>query len=150
MNRTIRAVSRAKAAKSRISSSFVPRSSTTFTFNGDKPTDSATSMASSTVRRSPRRRIDSNRSARNESQLTLTRVSPALASDEACRASSILAHEGLATGEAERRNAEIAGHAGHADNLVEIEKFRPGKKRHPFFGHAVDAAQIAAVGHRDA
>ena len=57
MNRTMRPVSRAKEAKSRISSSFWPRSSTTLTLSGVRPAFSAASMASRTTSRFPRRRI---------------------------------------------------------------------------------------------
>ena len=80
MKRTMRPVSRAKDAKSRISSSLLPRRRTTLTLRGISPAASAASIELSTVAKSPRRRIDSNRSARNESQLTLTLLSPASAS----------------------------------------------------------------------
>ena len=60
------------------------------------------------------------------------------------------AHQRLATGEPDGGDPEGSGHPCHPDDLVEREQGRPGQERHAFLGHAVDAAQVAPVGDRDA
>ena len=113
------------------------------------------------------------RSARRESQLMFTRRRPAAASASAWAASSMplvvsarssnpraarpgdqlgepFPHQRLAAGEPDRGDPEAPGHAGHPDDLVEREQLGPGQEGHPLLGHAVGAAEIAAIGHRDA
>ena len=174
MNRTIRPVSRAKAAKSRISSSLRPRTSTTFTLSGASPAASAASMAARTTARSPRRRIAANRSARSESQLTFTRRSPAppAAGRRVAPAASRWwswrgrrsprSPVGPRDRDSPRRTSgsppvsrtevtpSAAGHRRHPDDLVEGEQCSAGQEGHAVLGHAVDAAEVAPVGDRDA
>ena len=173
MNRTMRPVARAKAAKSRISSSLWPRSSTTFTFSGVSPAASAASMARRTSLRTPRRRMAAKRSGRRESQLTLTRRRPAEASFRAMPASSVpLVVTARSSNPSADSRATSTGsplrtsgsppvmrsavtprlRATRATRVISsnVRSSVLAEEREALLGHAVDAAQVAAIGDRDA
>jgi hypothetical protein len=60
-------------------------------------------------------------------------------------------HRGLAAGEADAVDAEaLDQHPGDALDLLEGEQLVAGQPLHPLLGHAVGAAEVAAVGDRDA
>ena len=60
-------------------------------------------------------------------------------------------HGRLAAGEADRLDAEpLDEHPGDPLDLLEGEDLGPGQPRHALLGHAVGAAEVAAVGDRDA
>ncbi len=63
---------------------------------------------------------------------------------------NIFAQQGLAAGEADLANAKLRGDAGHAGDLLERQDLRFGQKLHAFLGHAVEAADVAAVRDADA
>ena len=143
------------------------------TLRGVKPAFSAAAIASRTTSSCPRRRMAANRSGRSESQLTLTRRSPAAASSSATLASSVplvvMARSSNPTAESRpmsdgsplrtsgsppvMRRAETPrplATLGQSCDFVERQQFVLRQEGEPFFGHAVDAAQIAAIGHRNA
>ena len=61
-----------------------------------------------------------------------------------------LAHERLPAGDPHCGHTEAPGHASHPRDLVEREELVHAEEREPRLGHAVDAAQVAAIGDRDA
>ena len=172
MNRTMRPVSRAKPARSMISSSLTPAITTTLTFTGASPACSAASIASSTVASTPRRRIaakrvrlqrvaadvDAHETGRGECRCQageavpvrghgqIRETDPAEPGDKVGDAGP---HERLAAGEAQRVDPEIVRDRGNPLDLLEGEDLGPWYPGDALFGHAVDAAQVAAVGHRD-
>ena len=83
MNRISMLLSRPYATRSRISSSFAPRSTTTFTFIGVNPTNCASAMPANTFTNSSRRVMAKKRSAFRLSRLTLIRSRPASRSSRA-------------------------------------------------------------------
>ena len=58
----------------------------------------------------------------------------------------VFAQRGLATGELEVGHADIPGGGGHRDDVVGAQQVLMIVERHAVVGHAVDAAQVAAVG----
>ena len=62
----------------------------------------------------------------------------------------VASQQRLAAGEAERADAESGGHLGDLDDLVGGEDARAGEPFVALLGHAIGAAQLAAVGERDA
>ena len=60
-----------------------------------------------------------------------------------------LAHQGLAAGDAQLPHAEADEGVAEPVELLERQELRLGQELH-VLGHAVDAAEVAAVGHRDA
>lgn len=57
----------------------------------------------------------------------------------------------LAAGEPQAGEPEaLDAHPGHPLQLLEAEQVLPGQPPHPLLGHAVGAAEVAPVGHRDA
>ena len=69
------------------------------------------------------------------------------AGDEAVQ---VAAHERLTTGDADRPHADRRGGVHDLDDLFVAEQFIAAQPVETRFGHAVDAAQIALVGDRDA
>src|SRR5215218_10101090 len=60
-------------------------------------------------------------------------------------------HGGLATGQADAVDGEaLHEHPGQPLDLLEVEQLVAREPAHPFLGHAVGAAEVAAVGDRDA
>lgn len=60
-----------------------------------------------------------------------------------------LAHERLASGHAQLADAKLDETRAQAVELLEGQQFRLRQERH-VLRHAVDASEIAAIGHRDA
>ena len=174
MNRTMRPVSRAKAAKSRISSSLRPRTRTTLTLSGESPAASAASMAARTVAElapptdraeplgaqrvtadvhPPQPRCQRTGSAASASSIpfvVMARSSNPSAARRPTRTGRPLRTSGSPPVSRIDDTPSLHGHPGHPDDLVEGEEVRVGEEGHPLLGHAVDAAQVAAVGDRDA
>ena len=148
------------------------RSATTLTLSGTNPADSAASMAARTMASSPRRRIWAKRCGWSESQLTFTRCNPApgqsggvsgqrrpvggkgdvVKADRrqlAHQFDQATAHERLSTSQPQRAHAQRTRHPGHPGYLVKGQDLVSGPERYTFFGHAVDAAQVAPVRDRD-
>ena len=155
------------------SSSFTPASRTTLTLSGVSPAASAASMAFRTTARSPRRRIWAKRSGRNESQLMLTRIRPASASGRATatkpvplvvramsskptapswRTSSTIPLRTRGSPPVRRTDMTPSPNATrcHACYLLEGEDLLAGPEGDTLLGHAVHAAKVAAVRHREA
>ena len=62
----------------------------------------------------------------------------------------VAAHQRLAAGNAELRDAQRRGHAHETLDLFEAEDLLAFGVLHALFRHAVEAADIAAVGNADA
>ena len=61
----------------------------------------------------------------------------------------VFADQRLAAGEADAAHADLGGRAHDLGDLLIAEDFRLVDPRQAFFGHAVDAAQVAAIRYRD-
>ena len=126
------------------------------------------------MRSKPVRRVMvSKRSRRSVSRLTVTRMSPAAlrsaANSARCRPLVVRARSSgpsagqqaderddaaprqrLAARQPEAPDARGHGRAGDRGDLLVAQHVGHGDERHARFGHAVDAAQVAAVRDRDA
>ena len=164
---------RAKEAKSRISSSFWPRRRTTLTLRGVRPAFSAASMAfEHDIQLSPpayvgepigpqriTTHVDPPQSGRGQlfghfassvPLVVMARSSNPTAESRLIERWQALADQRFAAGDAERGDAETLRHPGQPGDLVERQQLLLRQEGEPFLGHAVDAAQIAAIGHRNA
>jgi hypothetical protein len=56
------------------------------------------------------------------------------------------ANQRLPSGDPDFVDASFYGQSGQAHDLLIGEDFRMSELRHPFFGHAVTAAKVAAIG----
>ncbi len=65
------------------------------------------------------------------------------------QAHDVAPHQGLAAGQAQLAHTEAHEGGAQPVELLEAEDFRLRQKSH-VFGHAIDAAEVAAVRHRDA
>ena len=108
MNRSSTPLVRPKAAKSRISSSLSPRTTTQLTFTGSRPAARAASMPASTCVEGVAAGDGAKRSGRSESQEMLMRRSPARAR------SAAMMGEGGAVGGHGQVHAEVGQAAGPA------------------------------------
>jgi hypothetical protein len=150
-----------------------PRTTTALSLIGARPLASAAAIPAKTFLMSPPRVIRRKRSGSRVSMLMLTRSSPAAAragasfgqEERVGRQRDLLdagqrldrrdqrgqagAHRRLAAGEAELAEAELGRQADDAQQLVVGQQLVLRGELHPGGGHAVDAAQVAAVGQRD-
>mmetsp|Transcript_23120 Transcript_23120/g.71719 ORF Transcript_23120/g.71719 Transcript_23120/m.71719 type:complete len:370 (-) Transcript_23120:90-1199(-) len=62
----------------------------------------------------------------------------------------VFAHERLAAGESDLRHAHVGEGGGEAEDLVGGQQARARRQVDPLLGHAVHAAQVAALGEGDA
>ncbi len=77
-------------------------------------------------------------------------VQPRLAGEDLDERGQVVAHERLAARQADAVDAERAEDVGEPADLFELEQVRAGKPHVVLLGHAVVAAQVAAVRHREA
>ncbi len=174
MNRSSKPWATAKRNRSTASSSFTPRSRTVLILTGDRPASRAAVMPSRTSPSRSRRVISVKRSGRRVSRETLSRLTPAAArrggaageADAVGRQGDVrargecgrrgdhvfepAAEQGLAAGEPQLAHAQVAdGDGDQPDELGVGELLGPRHPGQALGGHAVGAAQVAAVGQRD-
>ena len=159
--------------------SFSPRLTTMFTFTGPSPAAAAASMPSSTrATGAPTSLTAAKTSSSSESRLTVTRCRPAsrsalgLAGEQAAvggqgdvvdavdlgqhrdQALDVAPQERLSAGQPQLAHARAGEHAGQPRDLLEREQLRAAQELEvmpeDLLGHAVDAAEVAPVGDRDA
>ena len=129
-------------------------------------------MACRTTARCPRRRMAAKRSGRSESQLMLTRRSPARASSGAILASAVplvvnaRSSNPSAASRSTRQGSPLrtsgsppvrrtertpSPRATPATRVIssKVRRSSCSEEGQPLLGHAVDAAQVAAIGDRD-
>ena len=178
MNRSSAPWSSANATRSTSSSSLTSRIATALSLRGRRPDAAAAAIPSSTSSSRSRRVRSRNRSRRSVSSEMLSRPSPASMrpgsssrQPDAVRrhrefdrravrpldrgesphdVDDVGAQQRLAAGEAEGRDAGGRGDPRDALDLVEGQDARAREPLVALLGHAVRAAQRAAVGERDA
>lgn len=148
------------------------RTATAFTFTGLSPAASAASMPARVSSKRPVRVISWNCTGSRVSSEMLTRESPAAFKSPIIRGRSTplvvmetfsmpsmpvmastssttpLAHQRLAAREANRADAEPGGHGHQPLDLLDAQDLVMGHRAHALLGHAVDAAEIAAIRQR--
>ena len=172
MNRTSTPRWRPNVARSTISSSLTPRCTTVLSLTGCRPASIAASMPSSTLASSSRRVISTNRSRWSVSRLMLIRRSPAWRNGSASwRSVAPLVVIATSTPRAARRSTSrgrrwrtvgsppvsriestpvaLDHQPGQALDLLERQHLAARQPDHALLGHAVGAAEVAAVGDRD-
>ena len=172
MKRTPTPRSRPNAARSTTSSSLTPRITTQFTFTGSRPASTAASIPATTRSRSSRRVSSRNTSGRSESSDTLMRRRPASARSCAISGSrtplvviAMSTRAAPAWRSSRGRCARTVGsppvirtdsnpkrstHDPHDPGLLLVgEQLVAVEPGHALLGHAVGAAEIAAVGDRE-
>ena len=165
----------AHSSRPAISSSLTPLSATALIFTC-RPAACAASMPASTLSRSPQRVMARNLSASSVSSETLMRSTPCafelggvflqlraiggerefleraaceMARQRGHQRHDAAPHQRLAAGQAQLGHALGDEGAAQPVEFLEAEQIGLRQKRH-VLRHAIDAAEIAAVGHRDA
>ena len=75
---------------------------------------------------------------------------PGIAARRADQHRQIAAHQRFASGDAQLADPQAGGDTSEAFDLFEVQDFRTADKLHVRLGHAVEAADVAAVGDADA